>query len=815
LILAVVTAAAPARARDAADPRLTEGARFTPVAAAEVEDARALERHPAGLAFQEGLDFRYSRAGREDGLEVDGAVVSANLAGLLTPAFGVSFVRLGDDATGASQPDFVKIGYGLGLRLGETFGLGFAGAAYTSRQSEDWDGLSTFDAGLAWRPWRMLALSATARHLNAPRLGALDLVRRYDLGVALRPLGDLVTLGADVRIAERRTPGLRLVDPVYTARVSPVDGITLAASLDHDLAAFATLSVDLEHVGVGGGAAFADGDGWDGYVAELRGSTAAWPPLTRVTGRLLEITLEGDLPYLGAPGLFSDEDGYIDRLLQLRAAARDPDVGGVLVTISDLACGWARAAELRRVLAGIVAAGKPAYAYLPGGGDKDYYVASAASRVVGHPSASLFVNGLEHRGLFFAGLLARAGVEAQFVKIGDYKTAPNTFTEQEATQAQREQDQRLIDGLQTHVQQAILRSRNIDAERLQVFTARGVSAMTAARDAGLVDEVAHYADLRQRLAQEHGIDEGYFARSERDARWGVRPRIGVVLVDGAIHGGESDGPLPFSGPTAGAMTIARALEELVRDADVRAIVVRIDSPGGTVVAADDIWRAVGLAAQRKPLVVSLGDVAASGGYYAAVGAERILAEPTSITGSIGIFSGKFSFAHLMDTLGVNQDTARTAPAADLMSWHRPWSDAERAAVQQVIEAGYARFVDAVAAGRGLTAEAVDAVGRGRVWTGEQALEHKLVDGFGGLADAITAARERAGLAPWAEIELAVRPRPGLLTRLTSSFAPRLPVRVAGLLAEAAQLFAPFLTPAGAAMGRGEPMALMPRTVVVD
>jgi protease-4 len=243
--------------------------------------------------------------------------------------------------------------------------------------------------------------------------------------------------------------------------------------------------------------------------------------------------------------------------------------------------------------------------------------------------------------------------------------------------------------------------------------------------------------------------------SVRDDRWGTRPRIGVVRVEGDIARGEG-GSSPFGGITiAGSDSVARRIRALADDPEVRAIVVRIDSPGGDGTASDLIWRELVRAREEKhkPVVASMGDVAASGGYYVAVAADQIYAEPSTITGSIGVFIGKFDLHSLYGGLGLTLVTNKRGESADLFSTARPLSDAERQMMQGWVQAFYEQFVDRVAKGRRMSPSQVDALGRGRVWTGAQALERGLVDRMGGLRDALRDAKARAGFAPDDEVAL--------------------------------------------------------------
>lgn len=300
------------------------------------------------------------------------------------------------------------------------------------------------------------------------------------------------------------------------------------------------------------------------------------------------------------------------------------------------------------------------------------------------------------------------------------------------------------------------RGLSIDEMR-QRFEDGPYTAVEAAR-AKLVDAVVETDDLERLLVTELGAQLGLDdeAPDERSDAW-ARPQVAIIYLEGDIVDGKSV-EVPLLGQRlAGGETIAQSIAWARENPRIEAIVLRVDSPGGSALASDLIAREIVATRGRKPIIVSIGDIAASGGYFAAAPADLILASPSSVTGSIGIFTGKFDLSQLLGRLGLTWETSRRGAHADMESYLRPYTDEERARVRDKLRYYYARFVNTVARGRGLTAEQVDAVGRGHVWTGAQAKEHHLVDQFGGVVDAVIEAKRRAGLGIEERAEIVMLP----------------------------------------------------------
>ena len=476
----------------------------------------------------------------------------------------------------------------------------------------------------------------------------------------------------------------------------------------------------------------------------------------------LALNLSGEIPEeppsSELPAFFERRPPSLRTLVEsLERAALDPKIKSVVLRVGSLSdAGFGKVQELRDAIGRFRKSGKPVYAHLESAGNKEFYLAAACDRIFAVPNAILDVTGLAAEVTFYKGTLDKVGVEAQFVGVGKYKNAPNQFTETKFTAPHREQTEAMLDSLYAQYVSGLALSRKKTEDEIRALVDLGPYDGKRALEAGLVDELLYADELEDRLKGADKITPGRYVKGARGLSFDGRPKIAVVYAVGQIVSG-SGGQGPLGGSFAGSDTVARALREARRDSSIRAIVLRIDSPGGSGTASDVIWREVELAKKAKPVVVSMGDVAASGGYFIAMGSHEIVAEPGTITGSIGVFGGKFSLRGLYDKIGVSQETVVRGKNAALFSDYKPWDAAERAKVEGLMTAFYDDFVTKAAQGRGKTWDEIHAVAQGRVWTGTEALKQGLVDKLGGFDVAVDSAKARAHIAKGQEVTLVVLP----------------------------------------------------------
>ena len=525
----------------------------------------------------------------------------------------------------------------------------------------------------------------------------------------------------------------------------------------------------------------------------------------------LYLDLQGEIPEEPSSDLgsiFERQPPSLRTLVEsLERAADDPRVSAVVLRVSILPdSGWATVQELRDAVGRFRRSGKPAYAHLEFCGNKEYYLASGCDKVYAIPSAILEVTGLRSEVSFFKGTLDKVGVQAQFEGVGKYKNAPNQFTERGFTAPHREQMDALLDSLYGQFVAALAQGRKRTPEEIEAIIDAGPYDGPSALRAGLVDELLYQDQVDSRLKGASRLTPGRYAKASRGFGIDGRPKIALVYVVGDIIPGRSQ-TSPLGGGFAGSDTVAEALKEAREDGSVRAIVLRVDSPGGSGTASEVIWREVALARQKKPVVVSMGDVAASGGYYVAMGSDGIVAEPGTITGSIGVFGGKFSLQGLYDKVGISKEVLTRGRHANLFSSYRPWSDEERARIREMMVSFYKDFVTKAAEGRHKTYEDVDSLAQGRVWTGAEAQRNGLVDRLGGFAVALDLAKEKAKIGKGEEVRLLILPErksifEQLLERQDDGLQTALPADVRALLRWAVML------------GDGQPLARLPFEVSV-
>ncbi|MGH7778197.1 MAG: signal peptide peptidase SppA [Candidatus Binataceae bacterium] len=452
----------------------------------------------------------------------------------------------------------------------------------------------------------------------------------------------------------------------------------------------------------------------------------------------------------------------------LEALAADASVRAVIVHVTGIETGLATAHELHRLLRAVAKSGKRVIALLTGDSPsvRDYLVASGADEIVANPDVMLTMLGVAVGNPFVRDALEKAGVRAQTLQWKEYKGAGEMFSRDTMSPAVRESLEAIIGDWMRILAGAISDSRRIPIDRARELVSAGFIGMKAAREAGLVDRDGYIEDLRASFDPD-GKRKCFisFARYLRHAVYvrerGNRPRIALIVGAGPVISGEArPGGEFISGETTSAL-----FERASREESIRAIVFRVNSPGGSAVGSDMVWRAVREAQGRgKPVVVSMGDVAGSGGYYVAMGADAIVAEPATITGSIGVVFAKFDLSRLMAKVGVRFDFAKSDARSDALSFARPMSDDELGQINAAIGEVYGNFTGKVAEGRRLNPEEAEALAKGRVWSGVAAKERGLVDELGGLARAIEIARERAHIpANEAHQLVAYTPREGILS----------------------------------------------------
>ena len=497
----------------------------------------------------------------------------------------------------------------------------------------------------------------------------------------------------------------------------------------------------------------------------------------------------------------------------LRKAKVDTRIRGVVLLPSGPQPLWGKAQEIRDAVLDYRESGKPIVAFLEYGGTQEYYLASAAHKVFLMPGSPLDLVGVASYEMFFRGALDKIGAHPDMLNSGDFKTAANAYTETTMTPAHREMAESLNRDLYEQIVDGIAEGRNKTKAEVRRLVDEGPFLPADALAAGLVDALVYADEVKQQAP----FDEvNWRVITDRDYRQvglesvGLnRGRgIGLIYAIGAINSG-SGGVGLTGGEVLGSDTLVAAIRAARENDAVRAIVLRIDSPGGSAVASDAIWREVMLAKKEKPVIASMSDLGASGGYYIAMAADAIVAQPATLTGSIGVVAGKVTTGGTYEKVGINIEPVSQGRFAEIYSPIRPFSDDERVKMQAHIDAIYEQFVTKAAEGRGTTRDAIHELAQGRVWTGRQAKERGLVDELGGLSRAVALAKEHVGIDADEEVQLIVYPRPkSLFELLDEGFTVTQAAARLGWLPVAPAVLEAVAAPLG--MFRvGEPLALMP------
>jgi protease-4 len=453
---------------------------------------------------------------------------------------------------------------------------------------------------------------------------------------------------------------------------------------------------------------------------------------------------------------FGGTDQSLSNLvLQFKKAKVDNRIKAVVLEIDMSGAGWGKAEEIRDAIADFRTSGKPVYAYMEFGMNKEYYIATACNQIYMPPPGELFITGLAADVMFFRGSLDKLGVYPDIYQIGKYKSAGDMFTQKAMTDAHREFINSWLDDFFGRYVETLAKARGKTTDQVKALIDDAPYDAAKAKEMGLIDAAVYRDQLDKDLKAKFGYKETDSLRVVRGADYKEVPpeslgidkgeRIAVIYATGGIGSGQSENS-PTGDQSIGSDTLVKALNDARNDTSIKAIVIRVDSPGGSGLASDIIWHAVESAKEKKPVVVSMGDVAASGGYYIACPANKIIAQPSTITGSIGVVAGKPVMKGFYDWIGVSNEYVLRGKQAGMFRETEKFSDDERAKFEGWIKHTYYEdFVPKVAKGRNKDAAYIDSVGQGRVWTGAQGKERGLVDEFGGLDRAVEVAKQLANI----------------------------------------------------------------------
>jgi len=729
-------------------------------------DSSAIVQNPANLAFLPGPEFRWSGYFLGDTAEVPTgghAFAFAFPFGFMPVATGLRFDIVTPSSVSSQAMFDAQVQYQW-LTWAIAAGNEFASVGFSFERSFSNDvlahGFGSWSAGLSLRPADYVGFTGFIKNLDAPMSqGGMRLGAEYVMATAVRPIGnDQLEIGLEASYVDES-------GGYWVPRATLDVGIPGLGRLRGDLAVTDAANQQGEAAWIASTALVVTGNTRQGS-GELSLGTRYGTGLGAVSSERPWENLHADVAIRGFRETFAADNMHYALRIRLEKtpstrehvallrelwshAEKEDNLKAVLLELRASPAGsLAHLEELQDALLLLRQKGKKILCHLETSTGAGLVLCSEADRVLISPSGGILYSGVKSQSYYVKDLLDKLGVNTDFVRIGKYKGAPETFARREATESALESKVSLLQEVERELHGTIARGRKLEVEQVRKTIAKGPFTSAEAKRAKLVDGFA-FDDMLPKAVEDLAgetlpLEKGSPAKM-RPGRFGPHKRLALVYVEGDMVDGRSK-TFPFLGiRSVGSYTIAETLQELRRDPSVGAVVVRIESGGGSAVAADVIWREVQLTAAKKPVVVSMGTAAASGAYYLASAGTYIYANPLTITGSIGVFAGKVDLSGLLSKIGVNVETLRTGPHSDAETMFRPFTEEERRLLENKVEQFYALFVRRVADSRHMSLEAVDKVARGRVWTGRQAVGHRLVDEVGGLRQALAKARVLASL----------------------------------------------------------------------
>jgi protease-4 len=711
------------------------------------DDILAIKYNPAGLGLKRNFQSSFFHTYSDSSFQGDNAWL-LSLGGL-----GFSVEWLGN-VTSQSYRKYTLAGGG---KFTDGFYWGSSHSWFGSRY-EDYDKLSSWKIGLLLRPFEFISFGAVAKDLNRPRFRGKKIDISFDCGLAIRPIGDRLTLSVDGAMSQKEK--VRDADMRYRAEVEPLDGFIISADIDNDGNFGIGGRINFPNLGLGTYNSITKDYDFNQGITCVNLSKDRYRTLLQRRNNFLELKLSGKIVEENTRvGIFGKKKPtMIDLLNEIGRAKEDESIKGIILRIDPLDIGLAKAQEIREAILDFKESDKSVVAYMEFGGNREYYMATVANKIVMMPAGYLMFTGLNAEITFIKGTLDKLGIVADLEHIGDYKSASDLVTRDKMSEAHREVVNSLLDDMYDQITRDVAFQRGWSQEEVKSKIDQGPFTASEAYEANLVDTLMYYDQIDDMIKKIEGEKPNrinykrYAHRTYYKYSWAIPPKIAVIFATGSIFEGESGRDFLW-GDVMGSETIANAIKAAREDRTVKAIIFRVDSPGGSGIASDIILREIIRTKGKKPFIVSMSDVAGSGGYWISLAADTIISLPGTYTGSIGVISGKISLEGLYEKIGFTGEVIKRGKHADFFTTTRQFTDEEREMVKRQIKEFYNDFVQKVAEGRRMSYEEVDAIGKGRVWTGRQAKGNGLVDEIGGINLALAIAKEKAGIPEDAEVEI--------------------------------------------------------------
>jgi protease-4 len=457
------------------------------------------------------------------------------------------------------------------------------------------------------------------------------------------------------------------------------------------------------------------------------------------------------------------DEVLLDMIYSLRKAAVDERIRGVVLKLGDLQIGMAQAQDIREAIRDYRRSGKPIYAFAKLYGNMDYFIACACDKIFLMPYGAVFLNGFSATRTYFRSILEKIGIKIETIRFEKYKTAPETFTAEKMSEAEREQVSAYLEAVYQEFLDSVSRERGIEKSRLIELVDSGPHHFAAnLKEKGLIDDLKNLDEVMAafNLANPANIISHQDYKRIPAEKIGLNrgPAVALIYANGTIVNGQDSSSALSGGYSIGCETLSAHLQAARNDVRIKAVILRIDSPGGDGLASEAILREIALVKKVKPVIVSMGNVAGSGGYYIAALADAIVAEPLTLTGSIGVFMLKPDFSQLYEKIGVDRETIKRGKHADLASMDRSMTQEEKDLITRLIGDFYRRFIQVVAEGRNKTTAEIERIAGGRIWSGKDARSNGLVDELGGILKALEVAKAKAGIPREQEVRLVLYPR---------------------------------------------------------
>ena len=722
---------------------------------ATTEGADGIRFNPAitGIKHHTNFNFYVSTFNKPLSKNFDlGFLFQNNRAGL-----GLKSEKFGD-----SSMTLLSFSLGFGKR---NFTGGF-GIDYIKVNDEPFK--TSFNIGFLSRPFEFVAFSFVLQNLTGRYFRATPFERKYIFGAGLRPIGDdRLTLSADVYINDKGK--LKNSNYKYGAEFKIIDGLKISALFDNskifkrEKVLLFGVTINFQNAGV---KFFSNGNKINSkFTISTFYSSEFLPTSFYPVKRIAEVEIKGVIPdYKEQPSIFSKPRRSVhDIVSEIERSAKDKDINGLILKIYPFS-GEIKIYELEAITQEIVdavkkvkRAGKPVVAYLGGesASVNELYLASVVDKIVIAPECMIVGYGaiinVERLKSFFE----KFGIEWDAMTAGKFKSTFHSYYTDSATTEQAQLIKSLAEDIHRQMMEQISKARGIEFTDDLISEISSIVTPSRAKELGIVDEIGFYNEAKKmvnKLANKRDDEKVNLvkvgARKDWETSWGEVPKIAVIGVHGSILTGESQPPIPFpflSERITGSETIVKQIHQAVKDKSVKAIILRVNSPGGSALASNEIYTALKEARKKKPVVVSFGNIAASGGYYVSCGSEKIFASPATLTGSIGVVFAKPVISKLYDNLKIKIEQYKEGEHSDMFSPIRHLTDIEKKKVEEMLEYTYISFKQKVAENRNMTLDEVEDLAQGKVYTGAQALKLKLVDEFGGLSQAIAYAGEKLKL----------------------------------------------------------------------